>query len=92
MKTDHNYSVKTNASAQTTKKMDCKTRILMRDIVFFPDFKAKEDKKHYRAKTASNLQGKLDSVGISEVKYERKFVVTFPKFIMVILLEQGSFS
>ena len=67
-------------------------RVYLCEILCFPDFKAKEDKKHYRAKTASNLQGKLDSVGISEVKYERKFVVTFPKFIMVILLEQGSFS
>ena len=48
---DHNFT-ESRFLSQNSKKMDCFSKVIVRDVVFFPDFKAEEniERRKYRTK------------------------------------------
>ena len=42
-KSDHSYNKKKNTVVQNTKKFDCPAKVQMKEVVYFPEFKVREN-------------------------------------------------
>jgi len=72
---------KKRRTVRDTKKVGCPASIIVRDIVFFPDYFAPKDTRWFRTETSKLLRSEFarDS---SSIRIDRKFYVKFPSIQM----------
>ena len=73
---DFNFQ-KNRYLTQNSKKMNCPSRIMVRDIVFFPDFKIKKNTIDMKKRMCNKLKSQFEEKGVL-ISHERCFVANFP--------------
>ena len=69
--------VKRRRVNQNSKKIGCPASIIVREVVFFPDFLASKDTRWFRTETSRLLREAFAKDGTS-IRVERRFYLRFP--------------
>nr|XP_034331444.1 uncharacterized protein LOC117690837 [Crassostrea gigas] len=63
---------------QSTKKKGCPAKIVMKEVLGFPEYKAKQDTENARRKASEKLRQDLEVMG-SNMKREHRIYISLPK-------------